>query len=219
MTVTAFSYSRLNSFETCPRKFHAVSISKEAKEPESLAMSYGKDVHKYLELRVSKGMALPTHLGHLEGVAALLALAPGTKLTEHQMAVNASLEPTGWFAKDVYCRAIADLVIDNGEKAALFDYKTGKKSNDFLQLRLTASLYFQHAPRVEVIKCAFVWTKDKSVSTTEISREEIGEVWSELSPRIDRYQTAFQEQNFPPRPSWQCRGCPVKSCQYWEPKK
>jgi CRISPR/Cas system-associated exonuclease Cas4 (RecB family) len=219
MTPTAFSYSRLNSFETCPRKFHAVSITKNFKEPESMAMSYGKDVHKALELRVGKGVPLPGHLTHLEGIAGALSASPGDKITEYQMAVDASLKPVGWFHKDVYCRAVADLVLDCGTKAGLFDYKTGKKSNDFLQLRLTASLYFQHAPRVEVIKCAFIWTKDRSSSTVEIGRDEIGEVWSELSPRIRRFQEAFEQQDFPPRPSWQCRGCPVTTCQYVEARR
>ena len=219
MTPTAFSYSRLNSYETCPRKFHAVSIAKNVKEPESMAMTYGKDVHKALEIRVGKGAPLPAHLAYLEGIAAALAASPGTKLTEMQMAVNASLEPTGWFDKDVYCRAVADLVLDCGSKAGLFDYKTGKKANDFLQLKLTASLYFQHAPRVEVIKCAYIWTKDRSSSTVEIGRDEIGEVWAELAPRIERFQNAFRDQDFPPRPSWQCRGCPVATCQYVEARR
>lgn len=212
---TAFSYSRLNNFEQCPKKFYATAIAKSVKEPETEAMNYGKAVHKALELRVTRSQPLPAHLAHLEGIVAPLAESPGTKRAEFQMAINGSLEPTGWFDKDVYCRAIADLVVDRGTKAALLDYKTGKKSDDFMQLKLTGSLYFQHASEVEQITCAFVWTKDKSVTKCVIKRDEMSDLWSDLSPRIERYQTAFRNQEFPPRPGRHCKWCPVKACPHW----
>lgn len=215
---TAFSYSRLNNFDECPKKFHALAIAKTYKEKETEAMSYGKAVHKALELRVAHGKPLPGHLAHLEPLSQSIVGDPGIKRTELQMAINAALEPTDWFAKDVYCRAIADLAVDRGRFAALFDYKTGKKSEDFMQLKLTSVLYFQHQPEVERIKCAFVWIKDKSVSTIDISRDEAGEVWSEMAPRIERYQAAFREDEFPPRPGRHCRWCVVKGCPYWEGK-
>jgi RecB family exonuclease len=212
---TAFSYSRLNNFEQCPKKFYAISIAKTFKEEESEAMTYGSAVHKALELRVARGTPLPGHLTHLEPVVAPLAASPGTKKAEFQMAINGSMEPVSWFGKDVYCRAIADLVVDRGTKAALFDYKTGKKSDDFMQLKLTGSLYFQHAPAVQQITLAFIWTKDKTITKTVIERDEMGELWSALMPRVDRYQEAFRTMDFPPRPGRHCRWCPVKSCPSW----
>jgi hypothetical protein len=215
MTHTAFSYSRLTNYEQCPKKFYATAIAKSFKEPETEQMNYGKAVHKALELRVTVNAPLPAHLAYLEPLVKPLAEGPGTKRAEFQMAVNASLEPTGWFDKDVYCRAIADLTVDVGTKAALFDYKTGKKADDFTQLKLTGSLFFQHAPQVETITCAFVWTKDRSVTKCVIKRDEMGDLWSDLAPRIERYQKAFRDQDFPPRPGRHCKWCPVKSCPNW----
>lgn len=219
MALTAFSYSRLDNYEKCPRRFYELSILKNFKEPESDAMRKGKETHTALELRVGQGRPLPAHLQHLEAVAGPLAAAKATKLTEYQMAINASMQPVSWFGKDVYCRAIADLVLDYGDRAGLFDYKTGKKSNEFLQLKLTACMYFHHQPRVERIKCAYVWTQDRTTSPIVVERSEMGEIWATLAPRIDRYQEAFRTTDFPPRPSWQCRGCPVTTCQHWEPKR
>ena len=212
---TAFSYSRLNNYEQCPKKFYAVSIGKTYKEEESEAMNYGKAVHKALELRVSQKTPLPLHLAHLEALVAPLAASPGAKRAEFQMAINDSMEPVGWFAKDVYCRAVADLVIDRGRRGALFDYKTGKKSADFTQLKLTGSLLFQHSPALETITCAFVWTKDKSVTKCTIRRDEMAGLWSDLAPRVNRFQEAFRSMDFPPRPGRHCRYCPVKSCPNW----
>jgi hypothetical protein len=219
VTAVAFSFSRLNNFETCPKKFHATSIAKSFKEQPSAAMDYGKAVHKALELRVGRGVPLPDHLGHLEGIAYQLFNTPGLKETELQMAINESHEPVGWFDKDVYCRSIADLAINVGTKAALFDYKTGKKSGEFLQLKLTGALYFQHHPKIESIKCAFVWTKDRSVTMDVLRREQLPDVWSAIAPRVDRYQEAFAKTEFPPRPGYHCRWCPVQTCPYWESKK
>lgn len=218
MKYTAFSYSRLNNYEQCPKKFHALSIAKSYKEPESEQMIYGSAVHKSLELRITKNLALPPHLTHLEPMMAKLAAAPGEKKAEFQMAINADWDPTDWFSKDVYCRAIADLAINGGRKAALFDYKTGKKAEDFTQLKLTGDVFFQHAPDVEEITLAFVWTKDQSITKTVIHRDGMGERWSELAPRVERYQKAFQEHDFPPRPGRHCRWCPVKSCPSYEGK-
>ncbi len=216
--MTPFSYSRLNSFELCPKRFFACSIQKSFKEPETPAMNDGKAVHKALELRVGKAKPLPAYLGHLEPLAGALANSPGRKLCEFQMAINEQLAPTSWFAKDVYCRAVADLAIVNGTIAAMFDYKTGKKSDDFLQLKLTATLLFQHEPEVNKIRAAFVWTQDRTSSPVDITRPETADVWSELAPRIARFQKAFVDNDFPPRPGWPCKKCPVRTCPYWEGK-
>lgn len=219
MKLTAFSYSRLTGFEECPKRMKAVAIDKIVTQEVSDQMAYGSAVHKSLELRISKGRPLPAHLAGLEPTMGVIAATPGTKLTEYQMAINASMEPTSWFGHDVYCRAVADLVVDMGKVAALFDYKTGRRKDDFLQLKLTAGLYFQHAPQVERIRCAFVWTKDKEVSQVDVPRDSIGDIWAEFQPRIDRYQKAFQTDTFPARPGRHCRWCPVKQCTYWGDKR
>lgn len=216
--MTPFSYSRLNNFEQCPKKFHTLSIAKTVKEKETESMAYGKAVHKALELRVGRGRPLPLSLSHLEPMASALHVVPGEKLTELQMAVNADLEPTSWFAKDVYCRAIADLAIKRDAKALMFDYKTGKKSDDFSQLELTSVVFFHHHPEIESIKYSFVWLKDKSITSGTIERHQMHSVWSELAPRIAKYQHAFDMTEFPARPGFHCRWCPIKTCPYWEGK-
>ncbi len=213
--MAAFSYSRLNAYEECPKKFHQVQIVKAFKENESEQMAYGSEVHKALELRIARGTPLPLHLAHLGPLMDTLEAGPGTKMTEQKMAITDQFTPTSWFGKDVYCRAIADLIISNGPKAAIFDYKTGKMTDDFTQMRLTGALYFHHAPEVESIELAFVWIKDKKVTRQSMFRHQISEVWSGLLPRIARYQAAFDKVEFPPRQGRYCRWCPVQSCPYW----
>lgn len=223
MTHAAFSFSRLNQFNECPRKFHEIQILKRVKESESAAMKEGKDVHKALELRIKINKALPPNLKQHERLMSMIASAPGTKQTELQLAITPQFQPCDWFdprggPPTVWCRAIVDLGVMNGSNAALFDYKTGKMSGDFLQLRLTGAVYFQHFPEVNRLKLAYAWLGHDRVTKEEMTRDEIPDVWSELMPRIERYQIAFRKQEFPPRPDRHCKWCPVKTCPYWEGK-
>ena len=213
----AWSYSRLNSYETCPKKFWHTSINKDVFEAESDAMRYGKKVHKALELRVGNKTPLPLELRYLERYADRLCKASGTKLTEQQLAIDRNFQPCSWFAKNTWCRAIIDLAIVNAPHAVVFDYKTGKISDDFTQLRLAGALLMLHMPEIETLDLSYLWTKDKQVTKYdgEFTRDSVKEVITELAPRVKRYEKAHVEQAFPARPSGLCkRYCPVRQCPH-----
>jgi hypothetical protein len=97
----------------------------------------------------------------------------------------------------------------------LFDYKTGKISSDFTQMRLTGAVFFQHHPEVEQLKLVYLWIKEQKPTIEVMHRSEIPNVWTALLPRINKYQQAFSKQEFPPRQGWHCKWCPVKACPYW----
>ncbi len=214
---TAWSYSRLNNFETCPKKFWHLSVNKDVKEAEGEAIRYGKLVHKALEKRVSKGTKLPMNLRHLEKYAKLLADSSGTKLTEQQLSIDNMFNPSDWFAKTTWCRAILDLAIIKGNYAIVFDYKTGKISHDFTQLRLAGVLLMLHEPEIQKIELCYLWTKDKKITRDDklLTRDDIKTVIIELMPRIKKYETAHRNQNFPARPGYLCkRYCPIVKCPH-----
>jgi hypothetical protein len=221
MSHAAFSYSRLNQFNECPRKFHEIQILKRVKEAESAAMKDGKDQHKALELRVKVNRKLPPTMAKHEPLIKRFIASPGTKQTELQLAIKADFSPCDWFdprtgPPQVWCRAIVDLGVLNGENALLVDYKTGKISPDFTQLRLTGAVYFHNFPEVNKINLAFLWLKHDKLDKESMTRDEVPEVWDGLMPKIDKYQAAFQKQEFPPRPDRHCKWCPVQTCPYWE---
>ena len=58
-----WSYSSLNAWEQCPRRYHLTRIAKVISEPQTEATLHGNEVHKALENAVGK--ALP---GGLEKV-------------------------------------------------------------------------------------------------------------------------------------------------------
>ena len=213
----AWSYSRLNNYETCPKKFFHSSVRKDVVEAESEAMRYGKLVHKALELRVGKKKPMPLNLRYLEKYAAQLANASGEKLTEMQLAIDNSFEPCSWFSKETWCRAILDLAIVKGSHAIVFDYKTGKISDDFTQLRLAGVLLMLHMPEIQTVDLSYLWTKDKKITSYErtLTREDIKTVVLEFMPRLKKYEKAHRTDSFPARPGYLCkRYCAVVACPY-----
>lgn len=214
---TAWSFSRLNSYETCPKKFWHTSVRKDVIEPESEHMRYGKEVHKALELRVGNERPLPINLRHLEKHASKLASAKGQKLTEQQLAIDSNFEPCDWFSKQTWCRAIIDLAVVSPPHAVVVDYKTGKISDDFTQLRLAGTLLMLHMPEIHTVDLCFLWTREKAITRDEkrLTRNDIKTVISSLMPRIRKYEKAHKTESFPARPSGLCkRHCSVTKCPH-----
>jgi CRISPR/Cas system-associated exonuclease Cas4 (RecB family) len=212
----AFSFSQLNNFETCPRKYYELSVAKNFKEVEGEAILYGKRVHKAFELLVSKGKPLPPEFSHMLPYVQKFVDFPGTKLVEQQLCITSDFKPTHWKDWDNgWCRAIIDLALVGKNSAVLIDYKTGKMKDDgFVQLMLAAALFMIHHPEVENVDVGYLWTQeDGQITRDSYDRGDIAELWNELLPRVDRFQRAFQQTDYPPRPSGLCRKwCIVETC-------
>lgn len=210
-----WSYSRIKSFETCPKQFWHYQVAKDFKQGESDDQRYGKQVHKALELRIGKGKALPGNLAHLEKIAARFANSPGVKFTEQQLALNFNMKPTGWFDKDVWVRAIVDLAIINGAEGVIMDWKTGKVDDDFTQQRAAAAVLFQHHPDLKRLQLMYYFTQYKTLLHEELARADVKHVWARLLPRVKKYNYAHARTEFPPRPSGLCKKhCLVTSCPH-----
>lgn len=220
MKLVAWSYSRLSNYETCPKKYWHQSVARDVTEEKGEAATYGDEVHKSFAKFFKTGIELPLHLRQYSTQLKQIAAAPGDKIVEQQIALDANFNQVEWFSKDAYIRVISDLTQHNGKHAVTWDWKTGKPSDDFTQLKLNAAVTFHLGQEIENITMAYFWLKTKKVSAEQIKREQATEVWSELLPRVQRYQDAHAANNFPPRQNFLCRGwCPVKTCQFWEPKR
>ena len=208
----AWSYSSLSAFETCPKRYYLTKVSKEVKEPQTQATLWGNQVHKALELRITKHTALPDGMEAFEPIASSVAAkAQGGKLeAEQKMALTKSFAPTTWFGKDVWVRGITDFTITKGDKAFIGDWKTGKPTPESAQLRLTAAMTFAAKPYVKTIHNAFVWLKTGEVTHESFTRDDIPVIWQEFMPRVQRLEIAMAENKWPAKPSGLCRKwCPV----------
>lgn len=211
----AWSYSRLANFETCPKKFWHLAVRKDIKDPPGEQAHYGKQVHKAFELRVRDGKQLPLNLRYLERYAKLLAEREGEKYTEMQLAIDHQFQPCGWFDKQVWCRAIVDLAIIHGKAGVVVDYKTGRMQDDFDQLKLSGAMLMLYEPTLERLALCYLWTKDKKLTTCEITRADLKTIFASLLPRVGRYEKAHHSELFPARPGFLCeKYCPVTVCPH-----
>ena len=55
MSIAPWSFSRLKSFEQCPKQFYHMKIAKDYSEPETDAMRYGTEAHLAAEEFIRDG--------------------------------------------------------------------------------------------------------------------------------------------------------------------
>jgi len=215
-----WSFSSLEKFRTCPKQFYHVRIAKDVVEPPGEAATWGSRVHKAIEDYLRDGKPLEPELSMYEKYCRGLADIKAEQfLIEHPMSINANMSPCEWAAEDVWCRAIADVLAVKGERALVWDHKTGKKKPSD-QLALNALLVFIHYPEVEEVKSVFYWLKIDDYTEETFFRTEIPQLWQRFLPDLQQYNKAHETGVFNAKPSGLCNGwCAVESCPHWRPKR
>lgn len=216
-----WSYSRLNNFETCPKRHYHVDIAKEFREEESEQLKWGNAVHDALDKRISKGVPLPPGMTQYEPWAQRILAGAETKqfriYTEQKLALTRDFGPTGYFDGNVWFRAKGDVIKVAGSAALAVDWKSGKILEDSVQLALTAACIFAQFPEVQAVRSEFVWLKegDNVASREDFTRDDMPGLWRNLWPRIEALEQAHNTMTYPPRPGRLCRKyCPVTSCPH-----
>lgn len=216
----AWSHSALTSFEQCPKRHYLTKVSKLVQEPETDAMAWGKRVHKAFEDFLQKDIPFSHTMEGFTDIASYFkkkADSADEFYVECQWAIDMEKQPVDWFAPDVWCRSIADLVIIRGNRAMAVDWKTGKRKPDFDQLTLLALFVFILFPEVDDVRGCFAWLKDDEIDVKRFRREKMDDYWQDFLPRVERMEEAFNFDNWPARPSGLCRNyCPVgkRNCSH-----
>lgn len=215
----AWSASRLKTFQQCPKKYNHLYVAKDVKEPPSKQMAHGDRVHKMMESRITAGTRLPEGYDRYEKFATPFDGFAGHVMTERQMAIRKDLTPTEWFAKDVECRAIADVLAVGRKGIAVVDWKTGKwRREDVAQLELTLVLALCHYPDAAEAKGALIYlaeeAPDRQFLHARVNREGLPVVWQQFQPTVERLEQCHTLDEWEPRPSKLCAWCPVTSCEF-----
>lgn len=214
------SYSALKQFDTCPRQYHEVRVLKKYLSPDTTATIWGKQVHEAAEHFVRDGkpftIAFPG-----QNVVESLAKIPGEKHCELEMAVNDKLEPVDFNDPSAVLRGIADLVIINGNKAKVCDYKTGKnKYPDVAQLELMALMVFAKFPEVERSQGALLFLAHDTITQLITKKEDAVRLWAGWFSKVARIETAHETGVWNAKSSGLCNGwCVVETCEHWKPKR
>lgn len=217
-----WSYSSISLFQQCPRKYYRLRVVKDIVEPPQEHLIYGSAVHKAAEEYVRDGTPIPEKYGFIKPMLDPLKELPGTKLCEHEMGLTKDFKPCGFRDKEVWFRGIADLLVINGNKARIVDYKTSKSSRyaDKKQLELLSLLTFKHFPEIESVSAGLVFLVCNDLVPAKFTAEQQHDSWQKWLVETNRLESAMITDVWNPRPNFTCRGwCPVTDCEHHQDRR
>tara|TARA_Y100000310_G_scaffold71589_1_gene67470 strand:+ start:9235 stop:9981 length:747 start_codon:yes stop_codon:yes gene_type:complete len=218
--IPAWSFNRLKTFEECQYRLFLQVVKKQKELQENDAAIRGKEVHSQAEQFI-KGETDTIPDAHLKKKTKLLERLqekrinePGTVLIEEQWGFNIDWHETGFFAKDVWCRLLLDVLefIDDETQACAIDWKTGGGSDIAKfkyadQMMTYAVITLLKYPKLQFIETRLVFTdKDMPDLVQRYTREQAMLMLPKLEQRALALTTAT---TFSPNPSrHNCRFCP-----------
>ena len=218
MTVKyTWSYSSINLFKQCPHKYYRLRVVKDIVEPPAEHLNYGLEVHKAAEDYIGKGTPIPEKYAFIKEHLDKLNLIKGEKLCEYKMGLTSNLEPCGFFDKDVWWRGVADLLIINGDKAYVIDYKTGKSAKyaDTKQLELLSCALFKHFPDVKKVKGGLLFVVANDLVKDNFEADNEGVYWTKWLEDTQRLEAAIQNDVWNKKPNFSCRSwCSITDCEH-----
>jgi len=154
------SYSALNTYLTCPRRFHHMYVLKDLpREEKSKEQLEGTAAHEALKKRMRLGEPLPERYQAYEPICRELFTEPCVKWTEQKFGMTHDGKPCDFFADNVWLRGACDLALVASPRSMLIDWKTGKKREDPFELEVQALLLRTHWPDIEMVIGHYVWLR------------------------------------------------------------
>lgn len=211
-----WSFSSLKDFITCPRQYYEVKVAQNFKKRVSEQMTYGTAVHKALEDYVKDRSPLPKNYERYKKYVDPLLQVTGERYPEYQMALSVDKKPCGFYSPEYWVRGIVDLLIVDGNKAFVVDYKTGNARNpDSDQLKLMALMTYAHFPSVEKIKASLMFVTHDTLVFEEYDKINQEQLWATFQTNLNRMQLAYDNNHWPENPNFLCRKwCPVTTCKF-----
>lgn len=219
---TAWSYSRLADYETCPARFAYKYIIK-IPEGENEAFVRGNKVHKMAEQFVNGelGTEPPREIASFGALFKMLRENPEGVFTEQQWAFTNTWQVTGWFAKppkQAWVRNVVDLGINHGDGHCLIvDHKTGKKYDtnreQVEQFGMSALLRF---PDVQTVETRLWYLDSGEEVKSGTGKNDLPFITRDNLPDLKlkwkaRTEPMFADRAFRPRKNSKCKWCPFAS--------
>jgi hypothetical protein len=139
----------------------------------------------------------------------------GKRHCEMKLGLDRGLKPCSFTSEHVWWRGIVDLVIVDGEKAWIVDYKTSKSAlyADKGQLELMALATFRYFPNVKKINAGLLFVVSNNFIAETYTSDMIVKLWKKWFSNFKRLKTAYDKDIWNARPSGLCkRHCVVVEC-------
>jgi hypothetical protein len=215
MSITPWSFSRIKAFEQCPKQFYHIKIAKDYVEEETHAMRYGTEAHLVAEEYIGSNKPIPNKFKFMKPVLDSLKKKKGKRHCEMKLGLDRKLEPCSFTSEHVWWRGIVDLVIVDGEKAWIVDYKTSKSAlyADKGQLELMALATFRYFPNVKKINAGLLFVVSNNFIAETYTSDMIVKLWKKWFSNFKRMKTAYEQGIWNAHPSGLCkRHCVVVEC-------
>jgi hypothetical protein len=212
----SWSFSQLQSSETCPRRYNEVDLLKNYRDEDRTALDWGSAVHKaFARALLNEDIPLPAEMSPWAHWVDEFKESPGQIIVEAKWALDRNFNKCAWSAPVAWYRGVADATRVDGPVADGVDWKTGGIKEDETQLLLMAQLVFAHFPEVKRCRQRFVWLKHDCATTRTYNRSDMAQQWLGILQRVKTLEGMKETKTFPPRPSGLCREyCPVTSCEF-----
>lgn len=225
--VIPWTWSMLESYETCPKQFYEEKIAKSVPpDTDSTYLVWGNEVHKAFELTIGQGVPFPERMKQWEHIAYRCRDMEGDKYVENKLAVNSQLQTCGFWDKDAWNRGLDDFIVIKGSKALTIDWKTGKTKQASGQLETSAARIMAKFSEVKEVHTAFAWLPAGTWTRATFVRDNYNQIWESYYPRIEKMLWSIQHNIWPAKPSGLCSkskkpgstymGCRVTNCPHSE---
>lgn len=230
MDIIAWSWSRIDMFESCRLLFQHNHILKTIKFVQNAAMKRGELMHNKLERNVVRtingqlpieGKPGDTNVFHVTPIIqAFVANHPGIFM-EEEVTLNNRWKPTGWFSKDAWVRAKMDLIgivnptTARNQTMSILDWKTGKVRDTPGQLRLYNLVALKKWQEVGTVSSVFCFIDHSQFGQKITStRADLPALEDEFGERQEAIQIANERNDWPPTKNYRCQWCTVNDCQF-----
>ena len=213
--IIAWSFSAVDMFENCPRKFWAVRIGKVVGDANQYNAA-GQEDHKAFEAYLKGGVPLPNQYIQHQPLLDRFKQLPGERYVEYRMALDQNMvpcSPTAW--NSAWVRANTDLTIVNGSEALTVDWKSGSaRYPKEMQMEIAALLLFAHFPNVQRVKALFVYHNENAVKDYAYERAVMPQLWQPLLTVVKKMEHAVTSEQWPATPNKLCSYCPYAACPH-----
>ena len=217
MRPPAWSYSGLDTFSTCARKFWAEKVVKTVPDMPTAAKAAGIRAHKAFEDRLDQGAAaapLPADLAHHETLMQEIEEGPGRIYTERKVGLTSKLKPCGFFDKDVWWRGVLDVhKVKPDGTSLIVDYKNGKQHNKMRQLWLFGLYGFIEGQ--EMVESFYYWIQTSTRTRIKMPAAQAPMILRSLVPDLTAYKEAYDTDIWRPTRNGLCKNyCGVTECEF-----